>query len=114
MTSKKKQEWEENLPNREKYLRINMRVLRASIKEEKLALKYVDNDEKNKIKKCINAQNVIIRAMKHELERGKVTKVKRNVAGVFYCSNCCQFLMRYDNYCSTCGRKLRWGEYYGQ
>lgn len=114
MTSKKKQEWEENLPNREKYLRINMRVLRASIKEEKLALKYVDKDEKDKIKKCINAQNVIIRAMKHELERGKVAKVKRNAEGEFYCSNCCQFVQRYDNYCAVCGRKLRWGEYYGQ
>lgn len=114
MTSKKKQEWEETLPNREKYLRINMRVLRASIKEEKLALKYVDNDEKAKIKKCINAQNVIIRAMKHELERGKVAKVKKSAAGEFYCSNCCQFVQRYDNYCAVCGRKLRWGEYYGQ
>lgn len=114
MASKKKQEWEENLPNREKYLRINMRVLRASIKEEKLALKYVDNDEKDKIKKCINAQNVIISAMKHELERGKVAKVKKNATGKFYCSNCYQLIRRYDNYCAVCGRKLRWGDYYGR
>lgn len=114
MISKKKREWEETLPNREKFLRINMSVLRASIKEEKLALKYVDNDEKAKIKNYINAQNVIIRAMKHELERGRISKVKRNAKGEFYCSDCCQFVMRYDNYCSTCGRKLRWGEHYGQ
>lgn len=112
MTSKKKQEWEETLPNREKYLRINMRVLRASIKEENLALKYVDDDEKDKIKKCINAQNVIIRAMKHELERGRVSKVKKSTTGVVYCSNCCQFVQRYDNYCAACGRRLRWGKHY--
>lgn len=114
MISKKKQEWEETLPNREKFLRINMRVLRASIKEEKLALKYVDNDEKAKIKNCINAQNVIIRAMKHELERGKVAKVKKNATGGFYCSNCYQLIRRYDNYCAVCGRTLRWGDYYGR
>ena len=107
MISKKKRKWEETLPNREKFLRINMRVLRTSIKEEKLALKYVDDDEKDKIKKCINAQNVIIRAMKHELERGKVAKVKRNFTGAFYCSNCRQIVQQYDNYCAVCGRKLR-------
>lgn len=118
MTSKKKQEWEENLPNREKYLRINMRVLRASIKEEKLALKYVDNDEKDKIKKCINAQNVIIRAMKHELERGGSCKaifqhLRCNAwlpdLPVYQCSAC--RIRFWDDkkysYCPNCGRKIK-------
>lgn len=39
MTSKKRQEWEETLPNRERYLRINIRAFRSSIKLGKILLK---------------------------------------------------------------------------
>ncbi len=114
MTSKKRQEWEETLPNRERYLRINIRAFRSSIKLGKILLKYVDGYAKDEIKKRINAENATIRAMKHELERRKVAKVKKSATGEFYCSNCCQFVQQYDNYCAVCGRKLRWGGHYGQ
>lgn len=103
MTSKKRQEWEEALPDREKFLRANIRMFRECVKEGKLILKYVSGGAKDEIKKCINAQNVIARAMKHELERGKAARVKKSATMGFYCSKCSMFVHQYDNYCANCG-----------
>lgn len=114
MTPKRKKWWD-SLPEKHKYLRREI----ACLKYERSAEKYHANITRSSIVRKtalerVNCCTAHIRAMKHELERGKVAKVKKTVKGEFYCSNCCQFVQRYDNYCAICGRKLRWGEHRGQ
>lgn len=109
MMTLNRRRWWNGLSANEKYWRREILLLKSKRKEEK---HHASTTWSSIVKKTavtrINRYTAHIRAMKHELERGKVAKVKKTVKGEFYCSNCCQFVQRYDNYCATCGRKLRW------
>ncbi len=101
-----RQKWWDSLPTNEKILCENLKAQRILLSVDKEAL--TNNKGKTSIAKMIRRQKVLIKAIKHELDRSKVAKVKKSAAGEFYCDNCCQFVQRYDNYCAVCGRKLRW------
>lgn len=106
----KRQKWWDSLPQREKMLREQIWEVKSAISWGKYSLSL--GCFKPKAIKLIIAgikkQKVTLTALKHELDRSKVAKVKKSAAGEFYCDNCCQFVQRYDNYCAVCGRKLRW------
>lgn len=109
MTPERKKWWD-SLPKREKMLRKKIWEIKSGISWAKYSIQ-LDCFTPESIKLIIagiKIQKVTLTALKHELDRGKVAKVKKSAAGEFYCDNCCQFVQRYDNYCAVCGRKLRW------
>lgn len=104
-----RQKWWDSLPQREKMLREQIREIKVEISHLKFARDIYCTDEDTKwVISQMKEQKVVLTALKHELDRSKVAKVKKSAAGEFYCDNCCQFVQRYDNYCAVCGRKLRW------
>lgn len=105
-----RQKWWDSLPQREKMLREQIKEAKIGISYFKYALEvgYFPDEDTEWLISRMKEQKAILTALKHELDRGKVAKVKKSAAGEFYCDNCCQFVQRYDNYCAVCGRKLRW------
>lgn len=104
-----RQKWWDNLPQREKELREALKSHQLMLKINKDALNSQGAGEDSYILKLVRRQKLIIKALKHRMERGSSAKVKKNRFG-YYCSWCHQFVQRYDNYCGVCGKKLRWGE----
>ena len=101
-----RQRWWDNLSTNERELRVALDTNRRMLR---LAKKYLTEFKGSVCHAgAVRKQKLIIKALKHELDRSKVAKVKKSAAGEFYCDNCCQFVQRYDNYCAVCGRKLRW------
>ena len=109
MTPERKKWWD-SLPQREKILRKQIEVTKMELSYWKYAIQIdcFKDKAKKRLTPRIKEQKVTLTALKHELDRSKVAKVKKSAAGEFYCDNCCQFVQRYDNYCAVCGRKLRW------
>lgn len=111
-----RQKWWDSLPANEKELRESLKIHRNLLSFNKAEL--TNNKDSAYISKFVRREKVLIKAIRHELERGNGAKVKRNAEGELYCDNCCHFIQRYDNYCANyctvCGKKLRWDEYYGK
>ncbi len=101
-----RQKWWDSLPTNERELRVALDTNRRMLSLAKGLL--TDFKGIIRFEEAVRKQKLIIKALKHELDRSKVAKVKKSAAGEFYCDNCCQFVQRYDNYCAVCGRKLRW------
>ena len=103
-----RREWEKSLPERHKVLRLQIQVLKASIKRDKEAMKYVyDDGDKAFFKRSVNAQNVVIRALRNELGYNRVPKAVWPSFEVA-CQWCGQGVEFGDKYCTRCGRELNW------
>lgn len=86
----KRQKWWDSLPTNEKELRESLKTHRRLLSLDKEAL--TNNKDNAYVVKMVRRQKLLIKAIKHELERGKGAKVKRNAEGEFYCDNCCHFI----------------------
>lgn len=118
--TERRKQWEESLPERNKMLRLQLQVLKDSIKRDKMTLHYVKKEENIKfLKRSINAQKVIIRAVKHELQRAELSKptYRLNKWGVYEgptCSICGGRIeegnieVDEDEYCHLCGHTINW------
>lgn len=106
--TERRKKWEESLPERNKVLRLQIKVLKASIKRDKEMMKHAyDENDKAFFKRSVNAQNVIIRAVKRDLDAGGNAKVKPSGLG-FECAWCHGRVQITDKYCWQCGKKLNW------
>lgn len=103
-----RKKWEESLPERIKVLRLHLKVLKAGIKRDKMEMKYaLDEDMMAFLKRSVNAQNVVIRAIKRDLDYCGNAKVKPSGLG-FECAWCHGRVQITDKYCWQCGKKLNW------
>ena len=106
--TERRKKWEESLPERHKVLRLHLQVLKDSIKLDKKALRYAKDEERIAfLKRSVNAQKVIIRALRNELGYNMYPRVKPFSVG-FHCRWCGQMVEFRDGYCSRCGKELNW------
>lgn len=109
MTPKRKQWWD-SLPANEKILRENLKAQRILLSVDKEALTN-HKDKKTCIAKMIRRQKVLIKAIKHELDRTTVaTYVGRLTEGVstYRCKKCGGMFENFEQtHCCWCGRKIK-------
>lgn len=108
MTPERKQWWD-SLPANEKILRENLKAQRILLSVDKEALTN-HKDKKTCIAKMIRRQKVLIKAIKHELDRTTVaTYVGRLTEGVstYRCKKCGGMFENFEQtHCCWCGRKI--------
>lgn len=96
-------EWWDSLPANEKILRENLKAQRILLSVDKEAL--TNNKAKTSIAKMIRRQKVLIKALKHELDR--TTVVTYIGCYEYRCKKCGGTFEYYEQpYCCWCGRKI--------
>ncbi len=110
MTPKRKQWWD-SLPTNEKILRVNLKAQRILLSVDKEAL--TNNKDKTYIAKMIRRQKVLIKAIKHELDRTtEATYVGHlghyeGAVPIYRCEKCGNMFENFEqSYCCWCGRKI--------
>lgn len=111
MTPKRKQWWD-SLPTNEKILRVNLKAQRILLSVDKEAFTN-HKDKKTSIAKMVRRQKVLIKAIKHELDRTTKKVAYKNYNGLteYRCEKCggTIFEVISQSYCCWCGRKIeRW------
>ena len=114
--TRKRGEWWAKLSPKERVLRSEIRRLKGMVKHYKLRIPLTkDNKDYHKYNiRQVNEHNVLIRALKHELDYQRPVGVELDRSG-FYCTNCGFTVQKFDSYCHRCGKKLDWsvaGEQY--
>lgn len=108
MTPERKQWWD-SLPTNEKILRVNLKAQRILLSVDKEALTN-HKDKKTSIAKMVRRQKVLIKAIKHELDRTTVatyTERYEGATGICRCEKCGgTFEDIGQTYCCWCGRKI--------
>lgn len=103
-----RQKWWDSLPANEKILRENLKAQRILLSVDKEAL--TNHKGKTSIAKMIRRQKVLIKAIKHELDRTTVaTYVGHIEEGVssYQCKKCGGMFENFEQpYCCWCGRKI--------
>lgn len=104
-----RQRWWDSLPTNEKILRENLKAQRILLSVDKEALTN-HKGKKTCIAKMIRRQKVLIKAIKHELDRTTVaTYVGHIEEGVssYQCKKCGGMFENFEQpYCCWCGRKI--------
>lgn len=96
-------EWWDSLPANEKILRVNLKAQRILLSVDKEAL--TNHKGKTSIAKMIRRDKVLIKAIKHELDRTTVV----TYAGCYEyrCKKCGGTFEYFEQpYCCWCGRKI--------
>ena len=109
-----RQKWWDSLPQRERELREAIAERRKWIKIDKSYLPDGTTDIEY-AKYLLRRQKLIVKALKHELERGGRAEIEiLNERGIdiFTCQNCNAMLHIGDNepvykFCPWCGRKIK-------
>ena len=103
-------EWWDSLPANEKILRVNLKAQRILLSVDKEALTN-HKDKKTCIAKMIRRQKVLIKAIKHELDRTTVAVyVGRLTEGVsiYRCEKCNGMFENFEQtHCCWCGREIK-------
>lgn len=105
----KRQKWWDSLPTNEKILRMNLKAQRILLSVDKEAL--TNHKGKTSIAKMIRRQKVLIKAIKHELDRTTVAVyVGRLTEGVsiYRCKKCGGMFENFEQtHCCWCGREIK-------
>lgn len=102
MTPERKQWWD-SLPTNEKILRENLKAQRILLSVDKEAL--TNNKDKTSIAKMVRRQKVLIKAIKHELDR--TTVVTYTGCYEYRCKKCGGTFENFEQtHCCWCGRKI--------
>lgn len=108
MTPERKKWWD-SLPQREKILRENLTAQRILLSVDKEAL--TNNKGKTSIAKMIRRQKVLIKAIKHELDRTTVATYMgyyQEAFPMYRCKKCGGTFENFgQSFCCWCGRKFR-------
>lgn len=103
-----RQKWWDSLSANEKILRENLKAQRILLSVDKEAL--TNNKAKTSIAKMVRRQKVLIKAIKHELDRTTVaTYVGHIEEGVpsYQCKKCGGTFENFEQtHCCWCGRKI--------
>ena len=98
-----RQKWWDSLPTNEKILRVNLKAQRILLSVDKEAL--TNNKAKTSIAKMVRRQKVLIKAIKHELDR--TTVVTYTGCYEYRCKKCGGTFEYFEQpYCCWCGRKI--------
>lgn len=107
MTPERKKWWD-SLPTNEKILRVNLKSQLILLSVDKEAL--TNNKGKTSIAKMIRRQKVLIKAIKHELDRTTKKVAYKNCNGLteYRCEKCggTIFEVISQSHCCWCGRKI--------
>ena len=107
MTPERKKWWD-SLPTNEKILRVNLKAQRILLSVDKEAL--TNNKAKTSIAKMIRRQKVLIKAIKHELDRTTVATYTGRYEGalaIYRCEKCGGTFENFgQSYCCWCGRRI--------
>lgn len=108
MTPERKKWWD-SLPTNEKILRENLKAQRILLSVDKEAL--TNHKGKTSIAKMIRRQKVLIKAIKHELDRTTVATYTGRYEGalaIYRCEKCGgTFKNIWQPHCFWCGRKIK-------
>lgn len=103
-----RQKWWDSLPADEKILRVNLKAQRILLSVDKEAL--TNHKGKTSIAKMVRRQKVLIKAIKHALDRTTVavyTGHHEGVLAIYRCEKCGgTFRDIGQTYCCWCGRKI--------
>ena len=104
-----RQKWWDSLPTNEKILRVNLKAQRILLSVDKEALTN-HKDKKTSIAKMVRRQKVLIKAIKHELDRTTKKVAYKNYNGLteYRCEKCggTIFEVFSQSHCCWCGRKI--------
>ena len=104
-----RQKWWDSLPTNEKILRVNLKAQRILLSVDKEAL--TNNKAKTSIAKMVRRQKVLIKAIKHELDRTTVATYTGRYEGelaICRCEKCGgTFKNIWQPHCFWCGRKIK-------
>lgn len=104
-----RQKWWDSLPANEKILRENLKAQRMLLSVDKEVL--TNHKGKTSIAKMIRRQKVLIKAIKHELDRTTVAVyVGRLTEGVsiYRCKKCGGMFENFEQtHCCWCGREIK-------
>lgn len=102
MTPERKKWWD-SLPTNEKILRVNLKAQRILLSVDKEAL--TNHKDKTSIAKMVRRQKVLIKAIKHELDR--TTVVTYTGCYEYRCKKCGGTFEDFGQpHCCWCGRKI--------
>lgn len=108
MTSERKKWWD-SLSTNEKILRVNLKAQRILLSVDKEAL--TNNKAKTSIAKMVRRQKVLIKAIKHELDRTTVATYTGRYEGtlaIYRCEKCGGTFENFgQSHCCWCGRKIK-------
>lgn len=104
-----RQKWWDSLPANEKILRENLKAQRILLSVDKEAL--TNHKGKTSIAKMIRRQKVLIKAIKHELDRTTVAvyvgHLKEGVS-IYRCEKCDGMFENFEQtHCCWCGREIK-------
>ncbi len=103
-----RQKWWDSLPANEKILRVNLKAQRILLSVDKEAL--TNNKAKTSIAKMVRRQKVLIKAIKHALDRTTVATYMgyyQEAFPMYRCKKCGGTFKDFgQSYCCWCGRKI--------
>lgn len=104
-----RQKWWDSLPVNEKELRESLKIHRNLLSFNKVEL--TNNKDSAYISKLVRRQKVLIKAIKHELDRTTIMVYKSYTDGsaAYYCEKCGGVIFKVIGqlHCCWCGRKIK-------
>lgn len=109
-----RQKWWDSLPQREKELREALKAHRLTLKINKDMLTNKNSTKEGYVLKLVHRQKILIRALKHELDKETAmvyTGQNEGVLPIYRCKKCGGTTIDFEYYCPWCGRKVKeWGK----